>query len=215
MSDAEQYKGLSTAQPIFMGLDWGSGENTYTVLTLATYIDMVFRVFYVHRFTGASTSPEIQVAEICQLIDYYNVTLVGTDYGGGFDRNDTLIRKYGPQRIHKYQYAARSRRKVLWNGELNRWICHRTEVMSDIFNAIKKKLCTFPRWEEFKDPYAQDFLNIFSEYNKVIRMIMYKNNRDCPDDSFHSLLYCWLVSMIVVPRPDIVTPRKEEDADVY
>jgi len=186
-----------------------TGENSYTVVVLATYIDMRFRVFYAHRFEGEETSPPVQLEELCRLIDTYRVTLVGTDYGGGFDRNDHLIRRYGPSRIFKYQYAPRPRGKVVWNGELGRWICHRTEVMSDIFNAIKKGFCEFPRWEDFQDPFGQDMLNIFSEYNKVIRMMVYKNNASFPDDTFHAFLYCWLVSMLQIKRPDIVTPRQE------
>jgi len=211
MVDAEEYIGLGASQPIFMGIDWGTGEGTYTVVTLGTYVDMKFRIFYARRFTGAATSPSVQMEIIYQLIDRYNVRLVGVDYGGGFDRNDLLMRRYGPSRIFKYQYAARSRRKLLWNGELNRYIAHRTEVMSDIFNAIKKGLCELPCWEDWKDPFGQDMLNIFSEYNKVIRMIVYKNHKGSPDDTFHSILYCWLASMLLIKRPDIIVPRKEED----
>jgi hypothetical protein len=52
-------------------------------------------------------------------------------------------------------------------------------------------------------------LNIFSEYNKQLRMIMYNHGQDKPDDAFHSLLYCWLGSMMVIRRPDIIAPTKE------
>jgi hypothetical protein len=208
MGDIDKYVAKSAGQPVFAGIDWGTGENSYTFVTLATYVDMRFRVFYAHRFTGEDTSPPVQLAKICELINKFNVRMVGTDYGGGFDRNDHLIRQFGPQRIQKFQYLARCKRKVEWDGKLRRWKVHRTEAMSDIFNAIKRKQCEFPRWEEFKDPAGQDMLNIYSEYNNVLRMIVYKHGVDKPDDSFHSLLYCWLASMIITPRPDIIAPRK-------
>jgi hypothetical protein len=83
--------------------------------------------------------------------------------------------------------------------------------MSDIFNAIKRRRdCEFPRWEEFEDPHANDMLNIYSESNNMLRMIQYKHAQDKPDDSFHSFLYCWLVSMLEVPRPDIIRPSQED-----
>lgn len=190
-----------------------TGENSYTVLVLATYIQMKFRVFYIHRFVGEEVDPPVQLAKICELVDFFNVNLIGTDYGGGFDRNDHLVRKFGPQRVWKYQYMSRVKKKLEWDSKLGRFKAHRSEVMSDIFNAIKRgKQCEFPRWEEFKDPYATDFLNIFSEYNEVLRMIQYKHSLDKPDDSFHAFLYCWLVSMIRRPRPDIILPRKENKA---
>ena len=205
----EAYKLLGAGQPIFAGIDWGTGENTYTVMTLATYVRQKFRVFYIHRFTGEDVDPEPQLAKIDQMISYFNVRLIGADYGGGFDRNDHLTRKFGPKRVHKYQYMARSRKKILWNPAFRRWQMVRTEVMSDLFNAIKRKQLEMPRWEEFEDPYANDMLNIFSEYNNALRMLMYTHGPDRPDDSFHSILYCLLVSMILVPRPDIIAPIRE------
>lgn len=186
-----------------------TGENSYTVIVFATYVNMKFRTFYVHRFTGEETDPTTQLERIVELIDYFNAKVVGTDYGGGFDRNDHLIRRFGPRRIWKYQYVARSKFKVEWDAKLGRFKTHRTEVMSDIFNAMKRKQCEFPRWEEFKEPYAQDMLNIFSEYNEQLKMIQYKHSQNKPDDTFHAFLFCWLASMIVQPRPDILRPRQE------
>jgi hypothetical protein len=52
-------------------------------------------------------------------------------------------------------------------------------------------------------------LNIFAEYNETLRMLQYSHRPDRPDDTFHSILYCFLASMIVVPRPDIIAPNRE------
>jgi intein/homing endonuclease len=188
-----------------------TGENSYSVITLATYVDMKFRVFYVHRFVGEEVDPPIQLERIVELLKYFNVRVIGTDYGGGFDRNDHLVRVFGPERIVKYQYMARAKKKLEWDVRLRRWKTHRTEVMSDIFNAIKRKKCEFPKWNEFSDPYATDMLNIYSEYNESLRMVQYMHGQDKPDDAFHSLLYCWIASMLIIPRADIVAPMKEVD----
>lgn len=216
--DYENYRTLSFSQPIFGGIDWGTGEHSYTVLVLATYVDMRFRVFYAHRFTGEETDPTTQLERICELINFFNVRVVGVDYGGGFDRNDHLVRKFGPRRIWKYQYLARARKKVEWDTKLGRFKTHRTEVMSDVFNTIKRTTprpqVEFPRWEDWKDPFAQDFLNIFSEYNETLKMIQYKHGVDKPDDTYHAFLTCLLASMIVIPRPDIITPRRETKTGV-
>jgi hypothetical protein len=38
---SKKYKLLSAGQPIFAGIDWGTGENSYTVMTLCDcYVDM-------------------------------------------------------------------------------------------------------------------------------------------------------------------------------
>lgn len=211
MSDSDKYQRLSFGQDVFAGIDWGTGENSYTVLTLATYTrDNKFRVFFMHRFTGEDTEPERQHEKIEQLLRAFNVKIIGVDYGGGYHPNDFLIRRFGRERVMRYQYAARVNAKVRWEPKLMRYIVHRTEVMSAIFNAIKRgTVFEFPRWEEIKEPYAQDMLNIFSEYNEKIRMIQYGHTPGKTDDTFHSLLYCFLASMIVRPRVDVIAPSKE------
>lgn len=206
------YRALSFNQPVFAGIDWGTGEHSYTVIFLATYVDMKFRVFFAHRFTGEEVDPDVQIARIIELIRYFNVKLIGVDYGGGFDRNYKLIKEFGIARVRRFQYLARSTKgKVVWDGKLQRWKVSRTEVMSDIFNAVKRGKAEFPKWAEFKEPYCQDMLNIFSEYNESLKMIQYKHGPDKPDDSFHALLYVWLVSMFEFQRPDIIAPDLEDE----
>lgn len=210
MADAHKYQRLSAGNDIFAGIDWGTGEHSYTVLTLAIYINNKFRVFYVHRFTGEDTEPDRQLEKIEAILRAYNVRIIGCDYGGGYYPNDFLTRRFGKERVMKYQYNARQASKVIWNPKIQRWGVHRSEVMSAIFNAIKRgTVFEFPRWLEFQEPYGQDMLNIFSEYNEKLRMIQYGHTAGKTDDTLHSVLYCFLASMIVRPRPDIIAPNKE------
>lgn len=197
---------LGQTSPVFCGVDWGTGEGSFTVLALGAYIRSKFTVFYVHRFEGQETEPEVQMDLIEQLIKSWNVQLVGADYGGGFDRNDRLIRKFGGNRIVKYQYSQPGT-KVKWEPELKRFLVHRTEVMSDVFNAIKRRdVFRFPDWNSFEDPFGKDMLNIFSEYNEQQRQIQYKKSPDCTDDSFHAVLLCFLASILKIPRFDVLNP---------
>ena len=205
----EKYKTLSASNPVFAGIDWGTGENSYTVLTLGMYVNSKFTIFYAHRFTGEDVDPEPQLEKISQMIQYFNVRLIGTDYGGGFHPNDRLTRLFGPKRVWKYQWMARGKKKLEWKGSFRRYQAVRTEVLSDVFNAIKRKQLMFPVWSDFEDPYAQDFLNVFAKYNNQLRMIQYDHRPDRPDDTLHSTTYCFLVSMLLYPRPDIIAPNRE------
>ncbi len=197
---------VGEASPVFAGIDWGSGENTYTVLSLGTYLNEKFTIFFIHRFEGQEIEPQVQLDLIETIIKNWRVMLVGTDYGGGFDRNDHLQRKFGRDKIMKYQYSTPSM-KVKWDPDMKRFLVHRTEVMSDLFNAIKRRnIIRFPDYAQFEDPYGKDFLSIFSEYNEQQRQIQYKKSPDSTDDSFHSVLLCLLVSMLKIPRFDILNP---------
>jgi hypothetical protein len=212
MSDVEKYVNLSFGQYVFAGIDWGSGAGSYTVLTLGTYVNDKFRIFYMHQFVGEDVEPERQLQKIIEICKTFNVRLIGADWGFGFVQNDRLLRTFGPERVQRFQYAGRLNAKVKWDGDLQRWICHRSEVMSAVFNSIKRgNVIEFPRWREFYEPYAQDMLNIHSEYNEKLRMIQYDHKPGTTDDSFHSILYCFLASMIMRPRPDVIAPYREED----
>ncbi len=192
---------------VFVGVDWGTGEaDSYSVIALGGYMGGEFQIFFVHRFIGEDLEPQRQLQMISQLLVSVQFKLIGADYGGGFDRNDFLQRNFGPLRLAKYQYAGSPKAKVKWQPKLGRFILHRTEVMSDIFNAIKYKKIALPNWEDFSSPYADDMLNIFSEYNDQLNMIQYKLSPGKSDDTFHAILYCFLVSMLAKPRPDIIIP---------
>jgi hypothetical protein len=210
LGDIEHFKRLSQGNQIYCGIDWGSGENTYTVISFGGYFGTGnFSVFWIHRFTGQDLDPERQLDTICQMIAQLNVQLVGTDYGGGFYPNDRLTRVFGPQKIMKYQYNPKQKKKIYWEQTLGRFMCHRTEVMSDMFGAIKRKLIDLPNWDDFRDPYGKDCLNIFSEFNDRLRIIEYKKKPGTTDDAFHSMLYCFFVSMLQHPRPDITARQKD------
>jgi len=189
-----------------------TGESTsYTVISFGGYFGTGnFDIFWIHRFTGPDLDPERQMDLISQMLAQLQVQIAGTDYGGGFYQNDQLIRRFGPQKIMKYQYNPRQKKKVYWEPNLGRFMLHRTEIMSDVFNALKRKLISLPNWEEFREPHGSDILNIFSEYNDRLRMDEYKHAPGKPDDSFHSILYCLMASMLQNPRPDILTPMRDD-----
>lgn len=196
---------------IFAGIDWGGGSHSYTVMTLGYYEGSRFRIFWIHRFTGEDEDPDVQMKKIIAICKAFHVKIIGADWGGGLVQNNNLVRKFGRHRVQRFHYQARMKKKLHFEPLLQRFMVHRTEVMSDIFNAIKRGCLEFPRWEEFHDPFAKDMLNIHTEYNEKLRMIQYDHRLDCPDDSFHSILYCFLVSMIIYPRADVISPQKVAD----
>jgi len=192
---------------VFAGLDHGTGEDaSFSLLTLGGYIDGIFQIFFAHRFVGEDLDPRRQLRRIAKLLHAVDFKILGSDYGGGFDRNDWLMRNFGASRVARYQYTGNPKTKIKWEPELGRFMLHRTEIMSDIFSAIRNQRIRFPAWKEWEEPFAADMLNIFAEYNARLHMTQYKLTRGKSDDTFHSILYCFLASMIVRPRPDIIIP---------
>jgi hypothetical protein len=209
MADFESLRNTSLTQPYFFGIDWGSGDNSYTILTVSTYVNNRFRVVYAHRFSGEEADPHVQVNRIIDLGRAFNVALIGADYGFGFGMNHHLVRAFGANKVHTFQHMARINKRVVLDTKLLRWKIHRTEVMSAIFEAIKKGKAEFPRWDEWRKPFAEDMTNIYAEYNEKLRMVQYDHKAGSPDDTFHAFMFGWLASMIVIKRPDIIAPTLE------
>jgi len=197
---------------VYAGIDWGTAENeSYTVITLGGYIGGVFTIFYAHRFTGPEVEPTAQLEAIAKLLVGVNFKLAGTDYGGGYYTNDWLMRTFGPEKIKKYQYVGKQLQKIKWQDKLGRFTMHKSEIMSDIFNAIKRgpEIIRFPNWEQWQEIHAVDMLNIFSEYSEQLRMTQYKISPGKSDDTFDAVVYCFLASMIIRQRPDILVSIKD------
>jgi hypothetical protein len=211
LGDIESFRRLAQGMSIYAGIDWGGGtESSFTHISFGGYFGTGnFSIFWCHRFTGQDLDPEKQLDIITQMLAQVHVKIIGVDYGGGFYPNDKLIKRFGANKVMKFQYNPRQKKKIYWEPNLRRWMCHRSEVMSDIFNALKAKKIDLPRWEDFQDPHGADILSIFTEYNVRLRMNEYKKPPGKADDAFHSLLLCLLASCIERPRPDIFAPMQD------
>ena len=190
-----------------ISLQGNTGENTYSYAVIACMMSGKMQVGYVHRFEGKETEPDRQIEIIRQLMTAYKINLVGADYGGGFDRNYKLREMYGAERIQTFQYSGNQKALLVYDGDKGRWLCRKTEIMASIFNAIKSGTkYVFPRWEELDGGWAQEMLNIFSEYNEATRMTVYNVSAGSTDDGLHALVYATLALNCLHPRPDIFLP---------
>ncbi len=193
---------ITDGRNIYAGLDWSGGtDKSLTVLVIATYIDNLFVPFFWKKYTGSEADLDIQIKDIISKLREWRVSLVGADYGGGMWPNDKLQREFGAARVFKYQYA-QGKRKLKWEPDLGRFLAHRSEVLSSLFAAIKRRnVFRFPKWNEFEE-FGQDFLGITANYNEITRMTQYQHVLSQVDDSVHALNLCFLVSMIDRPRRD-------------
>jgi len=204
-------------RPIFAGIDWGQDStNSYTILVLGAYLgtDKRMTVFYAHRFEGPEQEPRVQLDKVKKFIKQFSIRRVGVDYGGGHFQNDELMREFGTDRIHRYQYS-NPREFVRWDAKLGRYLVHKHEVLGSVFAAIKRgDLFRFPQWSQWKVPFASDMLSVFSEYDEKRRMTAYKKSPNNTDDTLHALVFLFLASYQLNPRPDVLIPSQKIDQDL-
>lgn len=207
IQDAELYIGRA---PIFMGVDWGGGGDngtSYTVVSLGCYLGDHFTYIYHKRFVGAEALSDKMMPEIISLARKFRVVLIGTDYGGGIDKNDALLREFGIDTVLRYQYN--NAKKIYFDASLARYMVNRTEALMAFANAIKRlSVFRFPRWGDFEVEFSGDFTSLMIEYNESARTQVISKVAGTTDDTAHSSLYCFLASMAMFPRPDILAPDK-------
>jgi hypothetical protein len=211
LHDLQNFCRTYKSSPLFMGVDWGTGEVSFTTIIIMAYhpkYQNALTIIFAKKFIGEEAEPTKQLQHIFNLIGNHNIRMTGTDWGFGHYENDALLRKFGRSRVVPYMYSSEARRKVRWDADLRRYMVNRTAIMSDIFNAIKRKVFAFPRESEFMDYVGSDYLNIFAEYSPRSRQTLYNHPPDRPDDAFHATIYATLASMLIRPRPDILDPAQ-------
>lgn len=210
IADGHKFAGRSK---LYMGIDWdGGGEKgekeSYTVLSIGGYLGGKFRYVFFKRFTGEDAVIDKLIPLIVQLVRLFKVDLIGTDYGGGLDKNDMLIRVFGIERVMRFQYV--NTKKLYFDKALARWMVNRSEAIMMMVNALRRKNeFVLPAWEDFHEPFAEDLLSLFQEYNTSRRSTMISKTPGTTDDTAHSMLYTLLVSMVAQPRPDLMAPTAD------
>lgn len=210
MGDIKKWRRLAAGGHLFAGVDHGTGENTYTFLTLLAYIHGKLTVLYMKRFEGQEADPEFTMNFICNLARELSVSIMGVDYGGGFDRNRRLQKEFGVQKVAVYQYTE-LKEKIKWEPRLLRWEANRSPVMRDIIDAVNSGKIVFPHVDDMmKYNFFGEFTSIFLERaitKRGIERVVYHKEHGRTDDGFHSLLYGVLASILLHPRPDIIVPE--------
>ncbi len=190
---------------VFAGLDWGTGNPSKTVLVLGRYRqDNVFEIFYARRFVGPEAmEPNEYVKEIISLLKRNRVTIVGADRGFGFGLNSQLMTELGPEKVLVYQHT-NQRAKLDYSASSNSYTVSRTQVLTDVFQLIKKRGLSFRfSWDELlNEGFAADFLSVHKEESKVQGLI-YDHPPGTTDDTLHAACYAFLASQVLYPRPDL------------
>jgi len=177
----------------FMGIDWGTGENCWTAVTIITYDGKKAEIIYGHIFDhGEEVEPDYQLAEIRRLIKAYRVTFIGADYGGGFVQGRNLAREF--DNFVQYEYAGSMNKRLDFNIERGRYSVNRTEIMAETIWRIKNGFFLFPKWSVFK-PYADHYTSLYAEPNSRGKL-RYEHKDGQPDDAFHSTIYAYLSALI-------------------
>jgi hypothetical protein len=200
-----------------VGVDWGvSMVQSRTVMTVGGIKnDGTFDVVYTKIFRGFDHEAHIrQIADIANGLNAYCVCDSGPDPIRGIK----LCELTSPTRS---QLAAYRRSKVIqyydqgdYDWRQNRWILHRSDVISLIIRQIKEGKIHFPAWEDVSD-YMQDLLNVYIEVKDGLygQEMFYTHNDNQPDDAMHSLVYAACSAYMAIGDVGLLGPSSSARED--
>lgn len=177
---------------LYAGVDWGAGLGSYTVLFILGWHGGKVHVLYARRFAAEKDEPGIQVDEIAKTCARFATPLVACDWGGGFAQNKSLAMQLsGHGDVVQMCESGVKKRDLSYIQASRMYTFNRSMGMSMVIQGIKNGDYVFPRWEDFKD-FAPDFINIFEDYNRALRQVVYDHPDNSPDDAMHSLMFATL-----------------------
>lgn len=168
------------------GIDWGTGMQSYTVISCGYWNGQELIVTYAKRFHG--TDPQADLEEIQSILYRTKSNFVLADWGFGHLNNELLTKYLRSQNktFAPVMYVEGAKEEYIWDG--TKYKVNRTHSLSELFNAIKKNKIKFPNSAEFQT-FLNDILNIFIDYreSKTQTVMFYNHSPDKPDDFAHAL----------------------------
>jgi hypothetical protein len=193
-----------------MGVDWGvSMTQSRTVATMgAVREDGIFEVFFAKIYRGYDY--EAHIKDMAIRANAVNAFCV-SDSGPDPIRGIKLCELTSPQRS---QLAAYRRTKMIQHFEpgvydwrQNRWVLHRSDVISLVIRQLKAGKILFPQWEDVSS-YMQDILNVFIEVRDGLygQELIYDHHPKQPDDAMHSLVFTICAAYMATGDASLIGP---------
>jgi hypothetical protein len=201
-----------------MGVDWGvSMAQSRTVATLgAMRSDGIFEIIMAKIYRGFDHEAHIQdIAEKANAVNAFCVSDSGPDPIRGIKLCELTS-------TSRSQLAAYRRTKVIQHFEpgvydwrQNRWVLHRSDVISLVIRQLKAGKITFPQWGDVSE-YMQDLMNVFVEVRDGLygQELIYDHHPKQPDDAMHSLVFCVCAAYMAIGDSSLLGPSSSAGPDL-
>ena len=199
-------EGLFANTKNYMGVDWGKGEKSFTVVTIFAHSIATgkFQMIYCKKYvTSEELDPDYQIRDISNLMVLFKVCYGVVDWGFGFVQYKKLQQAFG-SRIAACYYSFNQKLETKFDPQDQKWVVNRTKV---ILNYIKLVASIGVAWPGTnKEEYSWMFdhhLAEQAEYRKSVmgksEDLMYNHPEGQPDDGMHACVYAML-AMVLYPK---------------
>jgi hypothetical protein len=188
---------------VYMGVDWGTGEKSYTVVTIFTFNkDGKYQMLYCKKYDqGNELNKEEQVMHIMRLIRLFRVSLAVVDWGFGYTEIQKLRREFG-FRIGVCYYTHQQKEKVVYDSGKEIYKTRRTDIIMDyITDMIHHRRGCWPGNEraglEFlRKHHLAEQAEYRTSLNGRSEEMFLNHPGDFPDDGLHSCVYAYLAFLL-------------------
>lgn len=186
----------------FMGVDWGTGERSYTVVSIFSFnSDGQFQMIFTKRYDhGDELEVDYQVKEIAFMMQSYHIKKAIVDWGFGVPQYQRLRKMFG-DRVSACYYSFNAAADHKYREKDGTWIVNRTKAIGDYITAVKEMRVIWPGNSKAKYMWMFDHhLSETAEYRKSqngkSEDLFYNHPEGQPDDGMHSCVYAWLASKL-------------------
>lgn len=190
-------------KPTFMGVDWGTGESSFTVVKIYARNDKgEFQLLFAKRYAiGEELDPDFQLKDICSLIYLFRVAMAVVDWGFGYDRYKKLQKILGVHKVTACYYSFNQKLKKKYDHDQARWIVNRTQVIQEYITLFEQRKIAWPGESRGEFTWLYDHhLSEQAEYRKAqsgkSEDLMYTHPAGQPDDGVHAGVYAKLAEEI-------------------
>ena len=183
-----------------IGIDWGTGRSSYTVLVVAEVtVNNRVNVLYMKRFDGLEADMSVAMPIIFETINIVRPQLILADWGFSGGRIDDLWAKYGKSRVIATYNSNTAKGTMKYNKDIHGLVVSKTWMMDEMFRDIKRGYIIFPRYQDVKF-YLTDFTNVIRNVNENTNSYKYTRYPGKSDDFAVTTALVNLGAMIVRSR---------------
>jgi Phage terminase large subunit (GpA) len=189
-----EHAGIGQRTPLFMGIDWGGGAHSRTVLVIASMAENL--TLTVHEIIALEPreEPQYVLDEVTRCCQRYQVSAIAADGGGnGHVYNRLLFNNFQPTfGMFSILYSAADQAPAR-DGALMSWTVNRSASIGSLFAKIKAQQVIFPcrgDMEEYIDEYACEI----AKYDDEQRTIIFTKADTQRDDALHATNYACLIA---------------------
>lgn len=199
----EAATGYWANKDVFLGVDWGTGERSFTVITIGGFnAQGAFQIIYTKRCSTADEKEsDWQQKHILALFRLFRIRFAIFDWGFGETQGKNIMKNLGPGRAAFCYYSASQVKKVNYSPAKNWYTVNRTDVLYDYIKACKDGKVAFPGADRDKidwllDHHMAEYQEYRKAYNGKSESLFYSHPESQPDDGLHSCFYAYFAATL-------------------